>query len=79
MQQLYVQQQVVQPQQSLTVKQSHILAKSVADTQPLADEQRQVSVLPMQQFRTGIGMFHNHYGGCPVALQYSSGFHFHSY
>jgi hypothetical protein len=40
MQQLYVQQQVVQPQQSLTVKQSHILAKSVADTQPSANEQR---------------------------------------
>lgn len=40
MQQLYVQQQVVQPQQSLTVKQSHVVAKSVGATQPSADEQR---------------------------------------
>jgi hypothetical protein len=39
MQELYVQQRVVQPQQSLTVKQSHILAKSVGDTQPSADAQ----------------------------------------
>ncbi|PNF40389.1 hypothetical protein B7P43_G01598, partial [Cryptotermes secundus] len=39
MQQLYAQQQVVQPQKSLTVKQSNALAKSVGETQP-SDEQR---------------------------------------
>lgn len=40
MQQLYVQQQLVQAQRSHTLKQSHVLAKSVADVQPSADEQR---------------------------------------
>jgi len=39
MQQLYVQQQVVQPQQSVTVKQSPALAKSLGETHPSTNEQ----------------------------------------